>query len=75
VLTVLVHIMSEEVQEEMFPVEAVHNAWLEGYSEFDLDKEMPEPPYNAGTLEYESWLDGWEDKKEEMEALERRLSS
>lgn len=56
--------MSEH--ENSFPVNEVHTAWQEGYDAFDEHNEFPTPPYNDGSLEAESWLDGWDDRKEDL---------
>ncbi|AUC88326.1 hypothetical protein CW735_09090 [Alteromonas sp. MB-3u-76] len=56
--------MSETEKE--FPVNEVHAAWQEGYDDYEEDVEFPTPPYENGSLEAESWLDGWEDRKEDL---------
>ena len=45
----------------------IQAAWLEGYQAFDDSNEHPVPPYEEGSLEAESWLDGWEDRKEDLD--------
>ena len=52
--------------EPKFPVNEVHAAGQEGYDAFDANIEHPAPPYEAGSLEAESWLDGWDDRQEDI---------
>jgi ribosome modulation factor len=57
--------------EPKFPVNEVHAAWQEGYDAFDANIEHPDPPYEAGSLEAESWLDGWDDRQEDIKQQEK----
>lgn len=52
-----------------FPADDIQAAWLEGYQAFDASNEHPVAPYEDGSLEAESWLDGWEDRKEDLEQI------
>ena len=57
--------------EQKFPVNEVHAAWQEGYDAFDANIEHPDPPYEDGSLEAESWLDGWDDRQEDIKQQEK----
>ena len=54
-------------EKKMFPSQAVQDAWVKGYQAFDRNDEHPVPPFEEGSILAESWLDGWEDKAEDLE--------
>ncbi|WP_175618673.1 hypothetical protein [Marinobacter lutaoensis] len=39
--------------------------WAEGHEAFEMDEPEHSNPYRLGTLEYEIWLDGWEDVQQD----------
>jgi hypothetical protein len=57
--------------EKKFPVNEVHAAWQEGYDAYDENIEHPDTPYEDGSLEAESWLDGWDDRQEDLKQQEK----